>query len=497
MFTVVQFIENQKFKVMAVPTKWVNKSFLLWPKLANAKIENLRLAGQDFEGATKKIPVIVCGRFNDIHLAEKAAEEPSKREVSDIDGKEKRMKPAKKPKATTEKKNYNTMIEGASPETMVDAGPIYLQGENIVYIQPSDENDIPGMQIAGSMSYEQMKAELKVFIEETVDKSIEKAFQTNFARYAALSDIQAKEDTVNTKPDDTVERHEPIDNEDELSRWNITLNNKELQRRYLEYFSKIIIPNAYNQRGDNACYTVVDCLFTREFWTKMTWTGISRRNKSKRGFHEYGNVVQLLGDIVRISGETINQKPSSSNSHQQSTSNQKQQLQPLRKNNIQQHPSPHMPQQTTGNQNDFHSAPSTESTDGQFEFDPMRPPIFERKIIKIESFAIPFERIAGGKSELIAALVKAAQEIRLSAVLSPKEHQLLEAIVESLLEWKRRIQLDCKNKTLNMFQTVKAMEQVQQGHNMCVLKLRTVHELLSLESALVKPEEVHLSNGSY
>lgn len=74
-------------------------------------------------------------------------------------------------------------------------------------------------------------------------------------------------------------------------------------------------------------------------------------------------------------GETINQKPSSSNSHQQSISNQKQQLQPLRKNNIQQHPSPHMPQQTTGNQNDFHSAPSTESTDGQFEFDPMRPPI--------------------------------------------------------------------------------------------------------------------------
>nr|XP_029717278.1 uncharacterized protein LOC109402718 [Aedes albopictus] len=192
------------------------------------------------------------------------------------------------------------LIGGASPETMVDADPIYLQGENIVYIQPSDENDIPGIQIAGSMSYEQMKADLKVFIEETVDKSIEKAFQTNFARYAALSDIQAKEDNANTKPDDTVERHEPINNEDELSRWNITLNNKELQRRYLEYFSKIIIPNAYNQKGDNACYTVVDCLFTREFWTKMTWTGISRSNKSKRGFREYGNVIQLLGDIVRI-----------------------------------------------------------------------------------------------------------------------------------------------------------------------------------------------------
>lgn len=68
----------------------------------------------------------------------------------------------------------------------------------------------------------------------------------------------------------------------------------------LEYFSKIIIPNAYIQKGDNACYTVVDCLFTRDFWTKMTWTGISRGNKAKRGFREYGNVIQLLGDIVRI-----------------------------------------------------------------------------------------------------------------------------------------------------------------------------------------------------
>lgn len=68
----------------------------------------------------------------------------------------------------------------------------------------------------------------------------------------------------------------------------------------LEYFSKIIIPNAYNDKGDNACYTIVDCLFTREFWTKMTWTGISRGNKSKSGFREYGNVTQLLCSIVQI-----------------------------------------------------------------------------------------------------------------------------------------------------------------------------------------------------
>uniref|UniRef100_A0A0P6IXW0 DUF4806 domain-containing protein n=1 Tax=Aedes aegypti TaxID=7159 RepID=A0A0P6IXW0_AEDAE len=387
---------------MAVPTKWVDKSCLLWPRASNAKIEQLRISGQTFEGATKKIPAIVCGRFKEISLAEEAVEELSKREVSDVDGKKKRLKPAKKPKASA-KKNYNDMIEaqpkvrvinagklqpsvpttilrasgesseapsktvdstashdmsfpaaevaqvvtdirhstsflaaptqdtmptvlhlaqenqmeapmdqtdqwptsskmigGTSPTTLVDANQIYFQDENIVYLQPSDENDISGLQIAGSMSYEQMKADLKVFIEQTVEKSIENAFQNNFARYAALSEIQAKDDSAKTVPDDSVENHAPINDEDELAKWNIKLNNKELQRRYLEYFSKIIIPNAYNQKGNNACYTVVDCLFSREFWTKMTWTGISRSDKAKRGFREYGNVTQLLGDIVRI-----------------------------------------------------------------------------------------------------------------------------------------------------------------------------------------------------
>lgn len=68
----------------------------------------------------------------------------------------------------------------------------------------------------------------------------------------------------------------------------------------MEYFSKIIIPNGYNGKGDNACYTAVDCLFTRNFWTTMTWTGINRGNKAKKGFREYGNATQLLCNIVQI-----------------------------------------------------------------------------------------------------------------------------------------------------------------------------------------------------
>lgn len=51
--------------------------------------------------------------------------------------------------------------------------------------------------------------------------------------------------------------------------------------------------------GDNAAYIVVDCLFTRPFWNLFTWTGINRGNKSKRGFREFGNVTQLIVNIVR------------------------------------------------------------------------------------------------------------------------------------------------------------------------------------------------------
>ncbi|XP_062565325.1 uncharacterized protein LOC134227685 [Armigeres subalbatus] len=191
------------------------------------------------------------------------------------------------------------IIRGTSPEqTVLGDGKGYLQDENMFY-QYADENNTSALQITGSMSYEQMKADLKVFIETTVTKSVEKAFETNFARYAALSDIEARENSAKSE-DDIVENHTLINNEDELSKWNIKLNSRHLRQRFLEYFAKIIIPNAYIQKGDNACYTVVNCLFTRDFWTKMTWTGISRGNKTKRGFREYGNVIQLLGDIVRI-----------------------------------------------------------------------------------------------------------------------------------------------------------------------------------------------------
>lgn len=111
MYSVVQFIEKQKFNVMAVPSSWVKKSCLFWPKLSNAKIEKLRIDGRDFDGSTKKIPVIVHKRFKELRQAEESAEALAKREVSDADDKKKRLKPVKKPKAAAPT-DYNSLVKG-------------------------------------------------------------------------------------------------------------------------------------------------------------------------------------------------------------------------------------------------------------------------------------------------------------------------------------------------------------------------------------------------
>ncbi|XP_062541866.1 uncharacterized protein LOC134209860 [Armigeres subalbatus] len=195
------------------------------------------------------------------------------------------------------------MLTGLSPAQSAQFEPdaMFVNHEEVMYYTPAAENQaMSNLQIAGGMSYEQMKADLKEFIEHTVGKVVEKSFQTNFARFAALLEIEKKDDSATSSSGDAVERHTRINTEEELIAWNIKLNNKELCRSYLDYFSKIIIPNAYNEKGDNACYIIVDCLFTRDFWTTMTWTGISRGNKAKRGFRECGNVTKLLCSIAQI-----------------------------------------------------------------------------------------------------------------------------------------------------------------------------------------------------
>ncbi|KXJ81611.1 hypothetical protein RP20_CCG018606 [Aedes albopictus] len=109
MYAVVQFIENNKFQVLAVPVSWIRSGNLLWPKMSNDKIEHLRVSGNEFHGAHKRIPVIVTGKFRSFEAAEKAADELAKKEVSDVEGKKKKLKPQKKPPLATAK-DYNAMV---------------------------------------------------------------------------------------------------------------------------------------------------------------------------------------------------------------------------------------------------------------------------------------------------------------------------------------------------------------------------------------------------
>ncbi|XP_055528085.1 uncharacterized protein LOC129720623 [Wyeomyia smithii] len=102
------------------------------------------------------------------------------------------------------------------------------------------------------------------------------------------------------------EKHVLIRDEKDLNEWNIRLANREIFECYADFFGRIIIPNAHYGRGDNAFYTLVDCLFTRDFWKQFTWTGISRGEKCKRGFREYGNVTQLLLCIIQVGDPTYN-----------------------------------------------------------------------------------------------------------------------------------------------------------------------------------------------
>ncbi|XP_055611216.1 uncharacterized protein LOC129757876 [Uranotaenia lowii] len=422
MFAVVQFIENNKFQVLAVPTSWIQKNVLMWPKLSVEKIERLRVSGSEFNGPTKRIPVIVWRKLRNFKAAEKAAEELARKEVSDVEGKKKLLKPEKKPKLI-DAKNYNLMCAALqnpppnanrdpqcnfkpaldhqqtqnlpSQKTTPSPSPLsitHVPLEQATFIQvpqtssalslpvvqqpivtpqrnapqvhqaetykqttslplfinqsattPPDQfaettsthymqqkvepmycsqNDIYFLStdsatgygnldkhvIAGgndTVTYGELKKDLQQFIQTTMEATVQKCFEDHFARLAALMEIHSKHPSESSEPfEDPVENHKRINNECELHDWNLKLGNQTLCDKYLTYFTRIIPPSSYHSNGNNACYTIVDCLFTRDFWTRFTWTGINRGEKSKRGFREFGNVLHLLLKLVCIGDPT-------------------------------------------------------------------------------------------------------------------------------------------------------------------------------------------------
>lgn len=110
MFSIVQFFENSRFQVLAVPTSWIKDDVLLWPSAPNKIIEKLRTSGGHYEGKGRNITVSVLETAGDAATADKIASDCAQLEVSDVEAKKRKLKPPRKPKRV--EKNYNKMIAG-------------------------------------------------------------------------------------------------------------------------------------------------------------------------------------------------------------------------------------------------------------------------------------------------------------------------------------------------------------------------------------------------
>ncbi|XP_065080246.1 uncharacterized protein LOC135703065 [Ochlerotatus camptorhynchus] len=273
MFAVVEFIGTPILKVVAVPTAWLKDDLLMWPKLVNGEmIDKMRQDGFQLDDTVESedVSVIVLQKFEQFQSAEAAAQAVSKR---------------RNPEPTT----------GPS----INAVPV-VPKETLTY--KAFRNEIHGL-----------KRDLNTLVQTAVEAAAERSFRTNLNRFSSVFGVQSSTPSNSAQPDQprsaepetgTAEKHKKISNEHELDEWNTQLADASLCQKYLEYFAKIIFPNSCLGKGDNALYTIVDYLFTRDFWNHFTWTGISRGQKSDRGFREFGNVTHLLLNIVRLGDYT-------------------------------------------------------------------------------------------------------------------------------------------------------------------------------------------------
>ncbi|XP_062549884.1 uncharacterized protein LOC134214541 [Armigeres subalbatus] len=148
-----------------------------------------------------------------------------------------------------------------------------------------------------------MKDDIVNAIRGTIRQVVVDCLEESLPRFATMIEID-KRYPVAPQEGKLVGEHKHINDEDELLSFNKILASKQVFEDYVKYFTKIIPPATYYEKGDSACYLIVDCLFTRTFWNSFTWTGINRGNKSKRGFREFVNVLQLLLAIVSVGDPT-------------------------------------------------------------------------------------------------------------------------------------------------------------------------------------------------
>ncbi|XP_065090064.1 uncharacterized protein LOC135711210 [Ochlerotatus camptorhynchus] len=201
--------------------------------------------------------------------------------------------------------------------------PIFVNDDGIMYITQTDDSANAGnlsllpfddfkcevealrSEMANlKTEFHNMKQEFKETISNSIRQAVTDCFESNFIRLAAMMDMSKTIDEPVMQTGQIVEEHVPINDADNLTKFNILLANEDVRKQYIAYYTKIVIPDTYIGRGDSAFYIIADCLFTRAFWDTFTWTGINRGNKSKKGFREFANVLQLLLAIVRIGDPT-------------------------------------------------------------------------------------------------------------------------------------------------------------------------------------------------
>lgn len=272
LFAVVEFVsKTSALKVLAVPMTWLKDDLLLWPKLMNGEaIYALRKEGTALDEGieTDSFPVIVLQQFEDYHSAEAAVQ---------------------------------VILRRRNPE-------------------PSASTTLPKdilTHTAFRNEIHHLKADLNSLVQTAVEAAAERSFRSNLNRFSMTTfDHQSQafhgHNPVAAQPAQEiispvqaeVEKHKKISIEPELDDFNTRLADPVICQKYLDYFAKFIHPTNCSSNGDNALYTIVDYLFTRDFWNNFTWTGINRGQKSSRGFREFANVTHLLLNIVLLGDTT-------------------------------------------------------------------------------------------------------------------------------------------------------------------------------------------------
>ncbi|XP_053687943.1 uncharacterized protein LOC128737347 isoform X2 [Sabethes cyaneus] len=309
MFTVVQFIYKQELHVLTVPLSWISGDSLMLPESLDDFVERLRVQGNPYNGPTKMVPAIVGEQYETFGEAVNAASslDPIVRNITNS---------ILMDQNHDQESHIDMLIDMPSDPQAVQHASLKLEADESIFSYDSEStpevdtnnrsieqsDGLTRAELRKELSY--LKEDLRIMIQTAVRTAVEECFQADRDRFAAPMWRPVKAYKRPLQLDMPVETRKPIETEEQLAQWNVELADEFLCEKYYKYFSKIVTPNSCVGDGDNACYTIVDCLFTRSFWNLFTWTGINRGQKSQRGFREFGNVTQLLVNIVCIGDPT-------------------------------------------------------------------------------------------------------------------------------------------------------------------------------------------------